>query len=90
MFILGFGDSMVEGAAPEECSFLKSFPFSHSLLFSLLLLPALSRRPRPAPPRPSHPTRAQTTLSAPPGGKRERKKKESRRGEGDSEGTTQR
>lgn len=40
MFILGFGDSMVEGAAPEECSFLKSFPFSHSLLFSLLLLPA--------------------------------------------------
>lgn len=82
MFILGFGDSMVEGAAPEECSFLKYFPFSHSLLFSLLL--------PPPPPRPSHPTRAQTTLSAPPGGKRERKKKESRRGEGDSEGTTQR
>lgn len=52
MFILGFGDSMVEGAAPEECSFLKSFPFSHSLLFSLLLLPALSRRPRPARPTP--------------------------------------
>lgn len=64
MFILGFGDSMVEGAAPEECSFLKSFPFSHSLLFSLLLLPALSRRPRPAPPVPPH-ARADNTKRAP-------------------------